>query len=88
MNSKSRSDEHDIEGYLSLNITFINETRGSTFVGSILCSVYESDFNATLVLGVHLLISISLSRSTTYFPSGFTLTSTLDFPIGLTISPT
>ena len=47
-----------------------------TLVGKILCRTYESLRSATRVLGVHLLTSMSLSMSTTYFPSGFTFTKT------------
>lgn len=68
--------------------TFINDTNGSTLVGNILWSTYESDFNATLVFGLHSSIFIDLSTVTTYFPSGFTFTKTLFFPICLITSPT
>mmetsp|Transcript_7607 Transcript_7607/g.21620 ORF Transcript_7607/g.21620 Transcript_7607/m.21620 type:complete len:346 (-) Transcript_7607:39-1076(-) len=68
--------------------TFIRDTSGSTLVGRMWCSTYESFRSATLALGVTLAMSMSLSMSTTYFPSGWTFTSTLVFPITLTTSPT
>mmetsp|Transcript_2884 Transcript_2884/g.6797 ORF Transcript_2884/g.6797 Transcript_2884/m.6797 type:complete len:348 (+) Transcript_2884:152-1195(+) len=68
--------------------TFISDTSGSTLLGRILCSTYESARSATRVFGVTSLIAIFLSRSTTYLPSGPTLTSTFVLPIGFTTSPT
>jgi len=57
--------------------TRISDTSGSTLVGSTLCSVYESLRSATRVLGVSSAMSTLASTSTTYLPSGPTLTSTL-----------
>mmetsp|Transcript_16567 Transcript_16567/g.32949 ORF Transcript_16567/g.32949 Transcript_16567/m.32949 type:complete len:331 (+) Transcript_16567:125-1117(+) len=68
--------------------TFIRLTRGSTFVGKILWRVYESFRSATRVLGFSAFTSIPGSRSTTYFPSGLTLTRTFFWPICFTTSPT
>ena len=56
--------------------TFMSETSGSTFVGRMRCSVYESERSATRVFGVHSARSASLSTSTMYLPSVDVLTST------------
>mmetsp|Transcript_5519 Transcript_5519/g.21191 ORF Transcript_5519/g.21191 Transcript_5519/m.21191 type:complete len:240 (-) Transcript_5519:89-808(-) len=63
-------------------------TSGSTLFGRILWRAYESWRSATRQLGVTSFMSISLSISTTYLPSGFTFTSTLVLPMTFTTSPT
>mmetsp|Transcript_166740 Transcript_166740/g.405240 ORF Transcript_166740/g.405240 Transcript_166740/m.405240 type:complete len:273 (-) Transcript_166740:299-1117(-) len=68
--------------------TFMRLTSGSTLVGRILCSAYESLRSATRVPATHLAMSISFSTSTTYLPSGPVFTSTLSFPMAFTTSPT
>jgi len=52
--------------------TFIKLTRGSTLLGSTRCSTYESFFSATRSLALSLVMSMVLSISTTYLPSGWT----------------
>mmetsp|Transcript_26626 Transcript_26626/g.80717 ORF Transcript_26626/g.80717 Transcript_26626/m.80717 type:complete len:483 (-) Transcript_26626:267-1715(-) len=68
--------------------SFISETSGSTLLGSTRWSVYESLRSATRSFGLSFEMSIALSMSTTYLPSGCTLTSTFLRPITLTTSPT
>ena len=61
--------------------TFIKLTSGSTFVGSSRCSAYESLRRATRIPGAMAEWSTPLSMSTTYLPSGWTLTRTLFLPM-------
>lgn len=68
--------------------TIINDTSGSILLGRTLCRAYESLRRATRVVGVSFVTSIPGSKSTTYLPSGCTLTRIFVFPIGLTTSPT
>mmetsp|Transcript_31574 Transcript_31574/g.82540 ORF Transcript_31574/g.82540 Transcript_31574/m.82540 type:complete len:328 (-) Transcript_31574:228-1211(-) len=68
--------------------TFMRDTSGSTLDGSTRCSAYESFRNATRSLTLSLAMSIDLSMSTTYLPSGCTFTSTFLRPMMATSSPT
>mmetsp|Transcript_31080 Transcript_31080/g.100384 ORF Transcript_31080/g.100384 Transcript_31080/m.100384 type:complete len:207 (+) Transcript_31080:537-1157(+) len=68
--------------------SFMSETSGSTLLGSTKCRVYESLRRATLSLAFSFVMSMVLSMSTTYLPSGCTLTRTFLRPITLTTSPT
>ena len=68
--------------------TFIKETKGSTFDGNTRCKVYESLRSATRSFTLSFSTAMFLSMSTTYLPSGWTLTRTFFRPMIATISPT